>query len=121
MAASPVTAAALREALSTYANLELPGALTDPKMQEVLDRKAGVALRLMGGSVEDDGPGADAYADAVLNLAIIEVKRMLRGDDPALMSALNSEERLIQEGLQVVKGTGGGSRFFEVATGRGGG
>lgn len=96
-----VPASQVRTALAGISGLVLPTALTDAIIDEVLQRKTGIALGWAGlTDLPAAGPLLSAIQDAVFLLGRLEVERQLRPDSVEFLRALAEQEGHIQGNLR---------------------
>lgn len=117
--ANAVTASEVRDALEAVPGLTLPATLTDTKIDTIVQRKTSVVLTLRGATaLPTAGQERDLIDNAVIDLAVIHIKRLLRPDSPEMMRALVDEERLIKRDLEVVESSSPEAGFrFDVIGG----
>lgn len=117
--AKAITASDVRDALEEVSGLTLPSTLTDPKIETVVQRKTAHVLSLRGlTSLPDAGQERDLVDDAVLDLVVINIKRMLRPSNADFIKALNEEQKLIERDLRIVEETSEETGFrFDVVGG----
>lgn len=118
--AEAITPKRIRDAMEAVPGLTLPTSLTDSMLREIIRGKTAHVMAKRGVEVLPDAgtDTRDLVDDAVRNLCILDVKRMLRPDEGDYLRALSEEQRLIERGLDIVETSSPDSGYrFDVVGG----